>query len=95
MGRLEKSKSSAEAVRRQRATPQALYLQREKSKSCNLKRLQDAGAVERGSQHRTAQQQAALGNSAHDWDVFNHPSPDQTAGLQTAGHLVSSQLTIS
>lgn len=29
------------------------------------------------------------------WDVFNHASPEQTAGLQTAGHLVSSQLTIS
>lgn len=70
MGRLEKPKSSAEAVRRQRATPQASYLQREKSKSCSLKRLQDAGVVERGSLHRTAQQQAALGNSAHGTGMF-------------------------
>lgn len=36
-----------------------------------------------------------LGDCSWHWDVFNHPSPDQTAGLQTAGHLVSSQLTIS
>lgn len=54
-GETEKNpKPSAKAARRQCATSQASRLQRHKSKSCNLKRLQDAGVIERGPLHRTA-----------------------------------------
>lgn len=69
-------KLSAKAARRQCATSQASRLQRYKSKSCNLKRLQDAAVIERGPLWRTAFSSSLpwgilLQKSWHR-DVFNH-----------------------
>lgn len=67
---------SAKAARRQCTMSQASHLQRYKSKSCNLKRLQDAGVIERCPLQRTTLSSRLpwgilLGKSWHR-DVFNH-----------------------
>lgn len=81
-------------------TPQESYLEREKQKLW----LGKAARCRSCGERFCAQPSPAAGEllpwgillrESWHWDVFNLPSPEQSAGLQTAGHLVSSQLTTS